>query len=75
MILQKFADSGNTVVVIEHNMDVIKQADYIIDMGPEGGNAGGTVIAEGTPEEIIKKKKSYTGKYLKKYLEPSKKSD
>ena len=75
MILQKFADSGNTVVVIEHNMDVIKQADYIIDMGPEGGNAGGTVIAEGTPEEIIKKKKSYTGKYLKKYLEPSKKSN
>ena len=68
MILQKFADSGNTVVVIEHNMDVIKQADYIIDMGPEGGNAGGTVIAEGTPEQIAKNKKSYTGKYLKKYL-------
>lgn len=67
-ILQKFADNGNTVVVIEHNMDVIKQADYIIDMGPEGGNGGGTVVAEGTPEEISKKKKSYTGKYLKKYL-------
>ena len=68
LILQRFADSGNTVVVIEHNMDVIKQADYIIDMGPEGGNGGGTVIASGTPEEVSKKKKSYTGKYLKKYL-------
>ena len=67
-ILQKFADGGNTVVVIEHNMDVIKQADYIIDMGPEGGNGGGTVVAQGTPEEISKKRKSYTGKYLKNYL-------
>ncbi|SEQ60070.1 excinuclease ABC subunit A [Lachnospiraceae bacterium NE2001] len=67
-ILQKFADGGNTVVVIEHNMDVIKQADYIIDMGPEGGNGGGTVVAEGTPEEIAKKRKSYTGQYLKRYL-------
>ena len=67
-ILQKFADGGNTVVVIEHNMDVIKQADYIIDMGPEGGNGGGTVVAQGTPEEIAKKRKSYTGKYLKNYL-------
>ena len=68
MILQKFADGGNTVVVIEHNMDVIKQADYIIDMGPEGGNGGGECIAAGTPEEIAKKRKSYTGQYLKKYL-------
>ncbi len=68
MILQKFADGGNTVIVIEHNMDVIKQADYIIDMGPEGGTGGGTVIAEGTPEEVSKKRKSYTGQYLKKYL-------
>ena len=67
-ILQKFADGGNTVVVIEHNMDVIKQADYITDMGPEGGNGGGTVVAQGTPEEIAKKRNSYTGKYLKKYL-------
>lgn len=67
-ILQKFADNGNTVVVIEHNMDVIKQADYIIDMGPEGGNGGGTVVAQGTPEEVAKKRKSYTGQYLKKYL-------
>ena len=71
-ILQTFADGGNTVVVIEHNMDVIKQADYIIDMGPEGGNGGGTVVATGTPEEIAKKKKSYTGQYLKKYLKPKK---
>ena len=68
IILQKFADAGNTVVVIEHNMDVIKQADYIIDMGPEGGNGGGTVVAQGTPEEVSRKKKSYTGQYLKRYL-------
>ncbi|MCR5213136.1 MAG: excinuclease ABC subunit UvrA [Eubacterium sp.] len=68
LILQKFADAGNTVVVIEHNMDVIKQADYIIDMGPEGGNGGGTVVAKGKPEEIVKVKESYTGQYLEKYL-------
>ncbi len=68
IILQKFADAGNTVVVIEHNMDVIKQADYIIDMGPEGGNGGGTVVVQGTPEEICEDKTSYTGQYLKKYL-------
>lgn len=67
-ILQKLAEGGNTVVVIEHNMDVIKSADYIIDMGPEGGDRGGTVIAQGTPEEIAKIEKSYTGQYLKKYL-------
>ncbi len=67
-ILQKFADAGNTVVVIEHNMDVIKQADYIIDMGPEGGNGGGTVIASGTPEEVAGMEQSYTGQYLKRYL-------
>lgn len=67
-ILQRFADGGNTVIVIEHNMDVIKQADYIIDMGPEGGNGGGTVVTQGTPEEVAKCKASYTGKYLKKYL-------
>ena len=59
---------GNTVVVIEHNLDVIKTADYIIDMGPEGGDRGGTVIAKGTPEEVAKVKKSYTGQYVKKYL-------
>ena len=65
-ILQRLADGGNTVVVIEHNLDVIKQADYIIDMGPEGGDGGGTVVVTGTPEEVAKSKKSYTGKYLKK---------
>ncbi len=67
-ILQRLTEGGNTVVVIEHNLDVIKTADYIIDMGPEGGDGGGTVIATGTPEEIAKKKKSYTGQYVKKYL-------
>ena len=68
-ILQKLTDGGNTVVVIEHNLDVIKTADYIIDIGPEGGIGGGTVIAKGTPEEITKEEASYTGKYIKKYLE------
>ena len=67
-ILLRLRDSGNTVVVIEHNLDVIKTADYIIDMGPEGGDRGGTVIAEGTPEEICKIPASYTGQYLKPYL-------
>ena len=69
-IMRKLSDSGNTVVVIEHNLDVIKCADYIIDMGPDGGDRGGTVIAKGTPEEIVKVKKSYTGQYLKEYLNP-----
>ena len=67
-ILQRLTDSGNTVVVIEHNLDVIKTADYIIDMGPEGGNLGGTVVAEGTPEEVAECPDSYTGAYLKKIL-------
>ena len=67
-ILHKLAEGGNTVVVIEHNLDVIKTDDYIIDMGPEGGDRGGTVIAKGTPEEVAKVKKSYTGQYVKKYL-------
>ena len=67
-ILQRLAEGGNTVVVIEHNLDVIKTADYIIDMGPEGGDRGGTVIASGTPEEVAKQPVSYTGQYLKKYL-------
>lgn len=67
-VLQKLVDAGNTVVVIEHNLDVIKTADYIIDLGPEGGDGGGTVIAKGTPEELIRSKKSYTAKYLKKML-------
>lgn len=68
-ILHKLADGGNTVIVIEHNLDVIKTADYIIDMGPEGGDRGGTVIAQGTPEEVARKPESYTGIYIKKMLE------
>ena len=72
-ILHRLADGGNTVVVIEHNLDVIKTADYIIDMGPEGGDRGGTVIAFGTPEKIAKSEKSYTGIYIKKMLEKDKK--
>ena len=67
-ILQRLADNGNTVVVIEHNLDVIKTADYIIDIGPEGGDGGGTVVACGTPEEISDNPKSYTGQYVKRYL-------
>ena len=68
-ILRRLSEGGNTVVVIEHNLDVIKTADYIIDIGPEGGDRGGTVIAQGTPEEIAASPVSYTGKYVKKYLE------
>ena len=68
-VLQKLADAGNTVLVIEHNLDVIKTADYIIDLGPEGGQNGGEVVATGTPEEVVKCEKSYTGKYLKKALD------
>jgi excinuclease ABC subunit A len=68
-ILRRLSDNGNTVVVIEHNLDVIKVADYIIDIGPEGGDKGGTVVATGTPEEVAKNPKSYTGMYVKKYLE------
>ena len=67
-ILQRLVDAGNSVVVIEHNLDMIKCADYIIDLGPEGGDKGGTLVAQGRPEDIIKKEKSYTGKYLKKLL-------
>ena len=68
-ILRRLSEGGNTVVVIEHNLDVIKTADYIIDMGPEGGDGGGTVIAHGTPEEVANVPESYTGRYIKKYLE------
>lgn len=68
-ILRKLSEGGNTVVVIEHNLDVIKTADYIIDIGPEGGDKGGTVIAQGTPEEVAANPVSYTGQYVKKYLE------
>ena len=68
-ILHRLSENGNTVVVIEHNLDVIKTADYLIDMGPEGGDGGGTVIAKGTPEEVAQNPVSYTGKYVKRYLE------
>lgn len=68
-VLNRLVDAENSIVVIEHNLDVIKTADYIIDLGPEGGNGGGTVVATGTPEEVAKNKKSYTGKYLKNVLE------
>ncbi|MGN1298930.1 MAG: excinuclease ABC subunit UvrA [Candidatus Scatovivens sp.] len=68
-ILQRLVDTGNTIIVIEHNLDLIKTADHIIDLGPEGGERGGEVIAIGTPEQIVKNEKSYTGKFLKKYLE------
>ena len=67
-ILQKFADAGNTVIVIEHNLDVIKTADYIIDLGPEGGDGGGTIVATGTPEQVAECEKSFTGAYLKQIL-------
>jgi excinuclease ABC subunit A len=68
VILNKLVDAGNTVLVIEHNLDVLKVADYIIDLGPEGGDEGGEVVVCGTPEEIVKNEKSYTGRYLKKSL-------
>jgi excinuclease ABC subunit A len=68
-VLQRLVDAGNTVVVIEHNLDVIKSADWIIDMGPEGGAAGGEVVAEGTPEQVAEDSRSYTGAYLKTVLE------
>ncbi|MEY2702340.1 MAG: excinuclease subunit excinuclease subunit, partial [Bacteroidota bacterium] len=67
-IMQKLVDKGNTVVVIEHNMDIIKSADYILDIGPDGGEGGGQLVAKGTPEEVANNEKSYTGKYLKKHL-------
>ncbi len=67
-VLNRLVDGGNTVIVIEHNLDVIKSADYIIDMGPEGGDRGGTVVATGTPEEVAENSLSYTGQFLKKIL-------
>ena len=67
-VLQKLVDAGNTVVLIEHNLDMIKTSDYIIDLGPEGGDRGGEIVACGTPEEVAKNKKSYTGQYLKEVL-------
>ena len=68
-ILQRFVDEGNSIIVIEHNLDLIKTADYIIDLGPEGGEKGGQIVAVGSPEQIVKNEQSYTGKFLKKYLE------
>ena len=68
LMLQKLADNGNTILIIEHNMDLIKIADEIIDLGPDGGNRGGEIVVQGTPEQVAKCKNSYTGQYLKKYL-------
>ena len=67
-ILQRLVDTGNTIIVIEHNLDLIKTCDHIIDLGPEGGDNGGEVVAIGTPEQICKYERSYTGKFLKKYI-------
>jgi len=67
-VFNKLIEKGNSIIVIEHNMQIIKSADYIIDLGPEGGEKGGRIIAKGLPEEIVKNKNSYTGSYLKKYL-------
>jgi excinuclease ABC subunit A len=69
VVLHRLRDHGNTVVVIEHNLDVIKTADWIIDLGPEGGSGGGQIVAMGTPETLIKKRRSYTGRFLKPVLE------
>jgi excinuclease ABC subunit A len=67
-VLQRLVDTGNSVLIIEHNLDIIKVADWLIDLGPEGGNRGGEVLAEGTPEQVMKVKNSYTGKYLKAHM-------
>ena len=68
-MLQELVDQGNTIVVIEHNLEVIKTADWVIDLGPEGGDGGGEIVAEGTPEAIARTKKSYTGQFLREALE------
>ena len=68
-VLHELVDTGNTVVVIEHNLEVIKTADWIIDLGPEGGDGGGEIVAQGTPEDVVKVKRSYTGQFLKPVLE------
>ena len=68
-VLNRLVEAGNTVIVIEHNLDVIKCADWIVDLGPEGGDEGGYVIAEGTPEEVVKMSQSYTGQFLRKVLD------
>ena len=71
-VLNRLVDQGNTIVIIEHNLDVIKSADYIIDLGPEGGDKGGQIVASGTPEEVAKSPKSYTGHYLAEILKKEK---
>ena len=71
-IIQRLTEGGNSVVVIEHNLDVIKTADYIIDLGPEGGDRGGRIVVQGTPEKVAASKKSYTGKYLREILDREK---
>jgi len=68
-VLNRLVDAGNTVVIIEHNLDVIKSSDHIVDLGPEGGDRGGMIIAQGTPEEVMQVPESYTGLYLKKVLQ------
>ena len=68
LVLQGLVDKGNTVIVIEHNLDVIKSADWIIDLGPEGGDGGGTVVAQGTPEQVARNENSWTGRFLKDML-------
>ena len=73
-VLQRLVEGGDSVIVIEHNLDVITVADYIIDIGPEGGDKGGTLVASGTPEEVAKVKKSYTGQYIKQELAKAKKN-
>jgi excinuclease ABC subunit A len=70
-VLQRLVDGGNTVVVIEHNLDVIKTADWIVDLGPEGGKGGGRVVAQGLPEAVAREKASYTGRFLKQILPPA----
>jgi excinuclease ABC subunit A len=67
-VLQRLVEAGNSVLIIEHNLDIIKVADWLIDLGPEGGDRGGELIAEGTPEQVMKAKESYTGKYLKDHM-------
>ena len=67
--MQRLVDTGNSIIVIEHNLDLIKTCDYIIDLGPEGGDKGGQIVAVGSPEQVVKNEQSYTGQFLKKYLE------
>ena len=74
-VLQRLVENGDTVLVIEHNLDVIKTADYLIDLGPEGGDKGGMIVAKGTPEKIAESPESYTGKYLKPYIRTGPKAD